>query len=280
MDIDLDLYKVFVSVASNESVSKASDELGVTQSAVSQSILKLEKIYGEELFIRSRQGVMLTSSGKELYDNISSEINSLSKVYEKIKSSNKKKDVIKLGASDTLTINLLLPIIKKHYSNLQFYVESLISDKEKIIAVENGSLDFAIINDYNLPLSSNLYKKKLISLEYGFYYNKDTLNFDENDLFNQTLIVKNAGTKGRVEFNKKFYNIAYKFKNTMEFSHDDIIIEATKMGLGIGFCPKEYVNNSLTPLFLSEEKIIKDVVLIYQQKSEIIDTIVSEMNKK
>lgn len=280
MDIDLDLYKVFVSVASNGSVSKASDELGVTQSAVSQSILKLEKIYGEELFIRSRQGVMLTSSGKELYDNISSEINSLSKVYEKIKSSNKKKDVIKLGASDTLTINLLLPIIKKHYSNLQFYVESLISDKEKIIAVENGSLDFAIINDYNLPLSSNLYKKKLISLEYGFYYNKDTLNFDENDLFNQTLIVKNAGTKGRVEFNKKFYNIAYKFKNTMEFSHDDIIIEATKMGLGIGFCPKEYVNNSLTPLFLSEEKIIKDVVLIYQQKSEIIDTIVSEMNKK
>ncbi len=279
MDIDLDLYKVFVSVATNGSVSKASDELGVTQSAVSQSILKLEKIYGEELFVRSRQGVVLTNVGKELFDNVNFEIGSLEKVYQKIKNNSKKKNDVRIGASDTLTINFLLPVIKKHYPQIHFYVESLISDKEKIIDVENGKLDFAIINDYNLPLSNNLYKKKLLTLEYGFYYNDKILNLDENNIYEQTLIVKNAGTKGRVEFNKKFYEVAYKFKNTMEFSHDDIIIEATKLGLGVGFCPKEYVQGSLKQVKLSDEKILKDIVLIYQQKSEIIETIINEISK-
>lgn len=277
MEVGFDLYKIFVSVATNGSVSKAANELSVTQSAVSQSILKLEKIFNKELFIRGRQGVSLTSFGSELFEHVNSSVKDLNLVYEKIINSRKVKDVIKIGASDTISINLIIPLIKKHFQNTHFYIESLISDKEKIIAVENGSLDFAIINDYNLPLSSNLYKRKLISLDYGFFYNDKILNINDENLFDQTLIIKNAGTKGRIEFNKKFYDIVYKFKNTMEFSHDDIIIEATKLGLGIGFCPADYVSKELKRLNLSEEKVIKNVVLIYQQPSEIIDIFSDEI---
>lgn len=279
MEIDFDLYKVFVSVATNGSVSKASEELGVTQSAVSQSILKLEKIFGKELFVRSRQGVVLTSFGLELFEYVNSSVKDLNLVYEKINNSKKAEKSIKIGASDTLSINFIIPLIKKHFANTHFYVESLMSDKEKIIAVENGNLDFAIINDYNLPLSSNLYKKKLVSLEYGFFYNDKLLNLTDENLYEQTLIIKNAGTKGRIEFNKKFYSLAYKFKNIMEFSHDDIIIEATSSGLGIGFCPAQYVNGKLKRVNLSEEKVIKNVVLIYQQPSEIIDIFSNELKQ-
>lgn len=279
MEIDFDLYKVFVSVATNGSVSKAAEELSVTQSAVSQSILKLEKIFEKELFVRSRQGVTLTSFGRVLFENVSHTVNDLSHVYEKMNNLKEAKKTIKIGASDIITTNLMMPVIKKYFSDTHFYIESLKTDKEKIIAVENGELDFAIINDYNLPLGSNLYKKKLISLEYGFYVNPEMYDEVSQNLFEQTLLVKNAGTKGRVEFNKKFYALAYKFKNIMEFSHDDTIIKATEAGLGVGFCPKQYVSNLLKELFVSDEKLIKNVVLIYQQPSEVIEIFVNEIKK-
>lgn len=279
MEIDLELYKIFVSVSSNGSFSKASEELSVTQSAVSQMIIKLEGIYGKELFVRSRQGVTLTSFGKLLFDEVSSGVKELCQVYEKLTNYRKSEKTIKIGASDTITTNILTPIIKKHFEGTHFYVESLYSDKEKILAMENGTLDFAIINDYNLPLGSRLYKKKLLSLEYGFFYNDKALKIDENNIFDQTLLIKNAGTKGRVEFNKKFYHLAFKFKNIMEFSHDDIIIQAAKNGLGIGFCPREYVSNDLKEIKFSDEKVIKNVVLIYEQASEVIDTVLKEVSE-
>lgn len=272
MEIDFELYKIFVSVASNGSLSKAAEELSVTQSAVSQSILKLEHLFGKELFIRSRQGARLTDFGQSLFDEIAPSVRQLSFAFNVVENSKQKSDAVKIGASDTITKNLILPIIKKSFKDKHFYIESLMSDKEKIVAVENGTLDFAIINDYNLPLSSNIYKKKLLSLEYSFFYNSDVLYVDSENAFEQTLILKNGGTKGRNEFNKKFYSIVSKFKNTLELSHDDTIIEAVRLGLGIGFCPKQYLPESFAEIKLSNEKLFKNIVLIYQQHSEIIDT--------
>ena len=122
MELDIELYNIFVSVASDGRVSKASDELSVTQSAVSQSILKLEKIFDKELFIRSRQGVTLTSFGKQLYDNVKSQVNDLRLAYEKMNNMVASKNIIKVGASDIIFENLILKIIKKHFSSEHFYI--------------------------------------------------------------------------------------------------------------------------------------------------------------
>lgn len=279
MEINLELYRIFVSVASNGSVSKAAEELSVTQSAVSQQLAKLESLLQKDLFIRSRQGVSLTDFGKKLYAEVSPQVKQLELALNNVLNSKKSEGQIRIGASGTITKNLLLPVIKKHFAGKNIYIESLMSDKEKIMAVENGLLDFAIINDYNLPLSSNLYKRKLLSLKYGFFYNAELLNIDGENLFEQNLILKNSGTKGRVEFNKKYYGFAYKFEHKLELSHDDIIIGACRAGLGIGFCPEQYVRGSLKELVVEGEKVTKNVVLIYQQESEIIDKVVEEIRK-
>ena len=271
MEIDFELYKIFVSVASNGSLSKAAEELSVTQSAVSQSILKLEHLFDKELFIRSRQGAKLTEFGQKLFNEIAPSVRQLSFAFNVVENSKQKNDVVKIGASDTITKKLILPIIKKSFKSKHFYIESLMSDKEKIVAVENGTLDFAIINDYNLPLASNIYKKQLMSLEYSFFYNSEVLDVDSENVFENTLILKNGGTKGRNEFNKKFYSLVSKFKNILELSHDDTIIEAVKLGLGIGFCPKQYLPKTFTEIKITNEKLFKNIVLIFQQHSEIID---------
>ncbi len=53
MDINYELYKVFYYVADTLSFSEASKRLFISQSAVSQSIVPLEKKLDQVLFIRS-----------------------------------------------------------------------------------------------------------------------------------------------------------------------------------------------------------------------------------
>lgn len=58
----------FAHAAREGSFSRAAERLGMTQSAVSQKIAKLEAEFGSPLLIREREGLRLTVSGKELFE--------------------------------------------------------------------------------------------------------------------------------------------------------------------------------------------------------------------
>ncbi|WP_299645318.1 LysR family transcriptional regulator [uncultured Chloroflexus sp.] len=64
----LDLYKldIFTRVVAAGSLSKAAEQLHMTQSGVSQHIRALEDALGTELFARGRRGVELTAAGQRL----------------------------------------------------------------------------------------------------------------------------------------------------------------------------------------------------------------------
>ncbi len=63
--MDLALIKTFIEVAETGSFAAASDRLFVTQSAVSLRVQRLEELLGKPLFVRSKHGADLTSSGRE-----------------------------------------------------------------------------------------------------------------------------------------------------------------------------------------------------------------------
>ncbi|MEK4229140.1 LysR family transcriptional regulator [Solibacillus sp. FSL H8-0538] len=56
-------YEILNKVAEVQSFTKAADQLGLTQSAVSHAISRLEKEFGFDLIHRSRSGVKLTEDG-------------------------------------------------------------------------------------------------------------------------------------------------------------------------------------------------------------------------
>jgi DNA-binding transcriptional LysR family regulator len=61
-------FVAFAYVVREGSFSAAATRLGVTQSAVTQHVAKLEKQVGSQLLLRSREGVSLTRTGQEFYD--------------------------------------------------------------------------------------------------------------------------------------------------------------------------------------------------------------------
>lgn len=63
--MDIALLKTFLEVAATGSFVSAADRLFVTQSAVSQRILRLEDTLGKPMFTRSKSGAELTNAGRE-----------------------------------------------------------------------------------------------------------------------------------------------------------------------------------------------------------------------
>ena len=72
MNINFELYRVFYAVAKAGNITKASEELLISQPAVSKSIKTLEEQLGGRLFVRTKRGVILTDEGREFYNYIRS----------------------------------------------------------------------------------------------------------------------------------------------------------------------------------------------------------------
>lgn len=64
--MDLNLVRTFLVVAENLSYTKAADQMNLTQPAVSSAIKRLEKEYGQTLFVKSGRGIELTTKGYQL----------------------------------------------------------------------------------------------------------------------------------------------------------------------------------------------------------------------
>lgn len=69
--MDLNTLDLFVTVAETRNFRAAADRLGVTRSAVSQAIRRLENGMGVALLRRTTRSVSLTEAGKQLYDEVS-----------------------------------------------------------------------------------------------------------------------------------------------------------------------------------------------------------------
>jgi len=70
-EIDLNLLVVFNQLLVERRVSKAADNLGISQPAVSNSLAKLRRLFGDELFLRTPKGMEPTPFADQLAESVS-----------------------------------------------------------------------------------------------------------------------------------------------------------------------------------------------------------------
>ena len=77
MQPDLNALAVFALVAEERSFRAAADRLGVTRSAVSQTVRRLEESLGVALVRRTTRSVSLTEAGERLYAEVAPAISDI-----------------------------------------------------------------------------------------------------------------------------------------------------------------------------------------------------------
>ena len=240
MNIDLELYRVFFVVAKHKHMTKASEELHISQPAISQSVKKLEEQLGGTLFLRSNKGMELTEEGKMFYEYVKGALELINNAENEFTSfKNLDKGEIKIGCSTTLTKLVLLDALKRFHPNYPNININITNDltSNLINDLKIGKLDFVIFNESNIK-ESNLNLQKIKELKQGFVYNplfyKDEVKSFE-DLNNYPLILQKEESNSRKLLDYIALNNNVKLIPKMEVVSQELITEFTNIGLGIGF---------------------------------------------
>ncbi|CDX16300.1 Transcriptional regulator, LysR family [Mesorhizobium sp. ORS 3324] len=82
MQIDLNLLTLFAAVAETGNFRAAADRLGITRSAVSQGVRRLETALGQALFLRTTRSVRLTEAGERFLAQVSAPLAEIANALE------------------------------------------------------------------------------------------------------------------------------------------------------------------------------------------------------
>ncbi len=240
MNIDLELYRIFYVVAKNKHMTRASEELFISQPAISQAIKKLESQLGGTLFLRSNKGMELTEEGKMLYSYIKDAIELINNAEADFTSfKDLDKGEIKIGISTTLTKLVLMDTIKnfhKDYPNIDIKITNELTSN-LIEDLKRGKLDFVIYNEGDIN-ETGVDTKIISKLKEGFIYNptyyKDEIS-SFKDLHKYPLILQKSESNSRRKLDSYLLDNKIILKPKMEVVSQDLVLEFTNAGLGIGY---------------------------------------------
>ena len=148
LDFSLSQIQIFLAVAEHESITRASETLNMTQSAVSKNIKYMEDTLGLYLFIRDRQTLKLTPAGRLLREESA-------RIYSILENALEKAHVLQTGLQNPVLVGIpdsshlekiFLHTKKRLLENRisgNFHIECL-PFKDLHTRLTNGSIDIVV----------------------------------------------------------------------------------------------------------------------------------------
>jgi DNA-binding transcriptional LysR family regulator len=246
---DLNLLKIFYFVALEESVSRASQKLCISQPAVSQNIKQLEREIGFSLFVRTNKGVKLTNEGKEIYTyckNIFRQVELLNQTLQDL--STLEAGILNIGASDTICKYYLIDILKKFeelYPKIRYRVTNC-TTKESLNLLKSHDVDIAFVH---APIpNDDLNYLNCLRLDDVFVCSYD---FDDSkincleDLTKYRILLLEESSHSRKVLDNNLLKYNVKLKPKFELASLDLLIEFCKKNMGIICVSKQYIEKEL-----------------------------------
>lgn len=252
METNLELYKLFFYVAKELSFSRASKQLFISQSAVSQGISQLESHLGTKLFLRTTKKVKLTEEGLTLLSHIEPAINSIIQGEKKLQEiSTLNRGRLHIGVSDTICKYYLIPYLKRFhelYPNIDILITNRTS-MECVDLLKNHMVDMIVTNLPNPRLDSTM---EIIETR-SFYdiviapKKFQSLSGHKVTLFElvQYPILLLDQQSSTTQFLKElFLEEGLDLHPAIELGSIDLLMEMATIGLGLTFIPDYVYNNS------------------------------------
>lgn len=240
MNINLEYYKVFITIAKNKNITKAANELNISQPAISKMLKTMEGQIGKKLFIRENKGVILSKEGTELYNLISNEINNILRAentFSRIISNNEIKIAIHKIILNYFINSKKFDNLFNKYDNISFLD---VSNYDFINSqLKNGMIDSAfILEPTNYKFDNSIIFKPLKTFHLCMISNKPSI-----EIFTKPLtILDTSPTYKKIvqSIQKEFYS--EEFRSIVINDYDDIL-PLVKNGYANGIAIKEFLEN-------------------------------------
>lgn len=274
----LSSYHIFNAVAETGNLSKAAKTLFISQPAISRAVSKLEQNLSVKLFIRGSRGVRLTEEGKLLYEHTKSAFEALRQGEENLRRINSLGiGQLRIGVSTTLCKHILMPQLQRfiqEYPHLQVTIQCH-STSETLKLLEEGKIDIGLVSEpgslrnlefltvteiEDIFVATETYIKNLKLREQeeaparknrrsaAKKASDSALSFFKNG----TLMLLDEKNSSRYHIDNYLDKNQIETGQILEVSSMDLIIDFSKIGLGVGCVIKEFVQNELTDHTLIE----------------------------
>ena len=243
--------ETFLAVCQCMNFTRASEQLNITQPAVSQHIRFLEKHYNTKLFRYEGKKLRLTGAGEILRNASLTMMHDEMSMQSEMQKSEETEE-IRFGATRTVGDVLMGKILENYLKN---YPESGIhmiveNTKELLQRLDEGTIDFALVegffkkSEYDYQKYSDENYIGVCSPDYQFHETPETLE----NLFQERLLLREegSGTREVLERWLDSQNLGIRdFRQTMEVGSLQTIRELTKAGCGITFLYEAAVKEDL-----------------------------------
>ena len=260
--VNLELYRVFYTVAKCGSLTKAAEELYISQPAVSQAIKQLETQLGGKLFNRTHKGMELSDTGgKQIFSIVEKALRLFDEAegkYAELKDT--ATGIVRICASDTVATHFLLPYIKEYhqkYPDVNLILQNGTSNETiELLKGNKGDIGFV-----NLPIDDSE-----INLCNTVMQLHDTFVASErfSELFGEVvdlkrlqdypLLMLELSTATRQAIVSFAHSQGVHLHPEIELASLELMLELAKNGIGIACIPKEFVKHELEEGSLREIK--------------------------
>jgi len=246
---DYNLYKIFLYLYEQKSISKTASMLYVSQPAISYSLKELENQLGYTLFYRNSKGIEPTMEAKELYSYISTAFNIMKSGEEHIKNLNSLNiGSIKIGTPSHIGIYYLAEYIadfRKVYPGIKFEIVSK-STADMVDMLETRKIDL-IVDTLPIQTTKKSVKKiTLGTLQNCFAYNKASFPQAKienvEDLKQFPLVLPSATSSIRLKLNEFMESKNVKLYPVFESWTTEMMLEMVRRGVGVGYFIKNVIN--------------------------------------
>jgi len=263
--------KCFITTARVLHLTKAAKELGLSQPALSHCIKRLEADTGEALFLRRKEGLVLTKAGEFLFQRGQKICDDLEQVHETLKNGKSKTKLSLTVGMHPSVAAYIMPQVLKANTDIEFHFKFGLS-REVTEWVQTGKIDCGVV--INPFPHSNLIITELEKDEVTLWSRKK--EFDKETLFFDPQIHQTYSLLRQVE--KK----GMSFKNQFEIPNLELIAKFIYEGNGVGILPSRVIKNYFpdqTRIFSTQIKpFIDKICFAYSVESKGVDSIVQFKN--
>ena len=251
--VNLELYRVFYTVAKCGSITRAADELYISQPAVSQAIKQLEGQLGTSLFDRTHKGMVLSEhGGKQIFDIVSRALSELGEAEEKLKEiRSSATGTLRISASDTIFSYILIDKIEefhRKYPAVKLNLNNCITT-EALELLKNGKCDIAFLNlpvdEKDIALSNVLMPLHDTFVASGKFSALAEKPVPLGNMQDYPLLMLGTNTVTRKAIIGFAHSIGIHLHPEVECGGLELMIRLAKSGVGIACVPREYVKKEL-----------------------------------
>lgn len=246
---DLNLMIIFAHVVNEQSFSAAARKLGMTRSAVSKAVAKLETSLGASLLNRSTRHLSLTEIGASFYDyctRIRFEAEEANHMIESLNA--QPRGILKVAASVAFGTLHVAPAIGEFMHRYpQLEIDMTITDR--VIDLAEDGYDVVISVTRDLPLS--LIAKRLAPIRRKVCATPDYFEDHGEPLNPQQLVNHNcldyihSGEKGMWSFNGPGGEVSIPVAGRLRINDDEALSQVVLGGFGLALLPTFIIGKDL-----------------------------------